>query len=441
MDYAEAPKEILLPVPIGFGSHTARVKTKKRDKMAWLASLVFTRECAIKAEWIKISYQRLSKVLGTRYAKEIIQRSIDSRIIIRNEFFKKGLTSFGYRIHDCLKDRGVTEYRVEDRVFLNRLRQVWLENEQARRGTWHQIHFDMHHRLQSFDIDESRANEAASSCIPSDVDFDSSYNSQLIAIRRLKAKDDCIPLKVGTTGRVYTPICNMKKLVRYHLKADGERVCGFDIKASQPTFFGMLLKFMYDPDKSFLSEPSVLERAKDYGVKIPSIPVGFCSNHEVGKYTELIANHDIYDYLVDEYREMFYYSMSRDDMKTSLLRDVFAKKGQYDSGVEAVFRNAFPTVYRCIKEINKGNYTNLIRLLQFIESEVVIHKVFSRLLSLSGNPFTVLHDSIYAKRSDASLVIDCFRRVASDIGIAIRIDQESFDARETSLASRQICRA
>ena len=430
MHQAEAPKEIVLPVPVGFGSHTARVATKKRDKMAWLASLVFTRECSLKKEWVQLSYQRLSKVLGTRYAKEIIERSINSNISVRNGFFKKGLTSFGYRIHDCLKDRGVAEHKVQDRVFLNRLRQIWMENEQSRRGTWHPIHFEMHRRLQQFDIDENLAYQAASSCISSDVDFDSSYNGQMIAIKRLKAKDDCVPLKVGTTGRVYTPICNMKKLVRYHLRAEGEKVSGFDIKASQPTFFGLLLKFMHNPENSFLSEPEVIERAKDYGVEIPAIPVGFCSNHEVQNYISLIEGSDIYDFLVDEYRKVNYYSMSRSDMKTSLLRDVFAKKGGYKSEVENGFRGCFPTVYHCVKQINKGNYTNLIRLLQFIESEVVIHRVFSSLIGSSDSPFAVLHDSIYAKRSDAKLVIDCFDSVSSDIGLGIRIDQESFEYKD-----------
>lgn len=72
--------------------------------------------------------------------------------------------------------------------------------------------------------------------------------------------------------------------------------------------------------------------------------------------------------------------LERDAVKLKFLRDVLAKKGRYPSEVEAAFGRAFPNVYRVIRQVNRHDHGELIRLLQRAESWLVIEQVAPRRL-------------------------------------------------------------
>ena len=106
--------------------------------------------------------------------------------------------------------------------------------------------------------------------------------------------------------------------------------------------------------------------------------------------------------------------LTRDVVKLAFLRDVLAKRGRYPSVVEASFRNAFPTVHRIIRAVNRNDHGTLIRLLQRAESWLVIGQVAPRLLGRM--PIVTLHDAIYSRSRDAPKVADTFREAFGELG-------------------------
>ena len=105
-----------------------------------------------------------------------------------------------------------------------------------------------------------------------------------------------------------------------------------------------------------------------------------------------------------------------------VLVDVLAKRGRYPSLVEDVFRKSFPNVYRVIKSINRDDHGSLIRLLQRLESWLVIENVSPRLLGRI--PFVTLHDAIFSRQYDVSKVSDAFNDTFDDIGFSMALKSE-----------------
>jgi len=104
-------------------------------------------------------------------------------------------------------------------------------------------------------------------------------------------------------------------------------------------------------------------------------------------------------------------------VKLGLLRDVLAKRGRYPSLVESAFRQAFPSVYRIIRAVNRDDHGELIRLLQRAESWLVIEQVAPRLLGRVR--VLTLHDALFSRRRDVGTVADAFRAVFYDMGFSM----------------------
>jgi hypothetical protein len=112
--------------------------------------------------------------------------------------------------------------------------------------------------------------------------------------------------------------------------------------------------------------------------------------------------------------------LDRDVVKLAVLRDVLAKRGRYPSAVESAFRDAFPTVYRIIRTVNRDDHGTLIRLLQRAESWLVIEQVALRLVRRM--PIVTLHDAIFSQRRDVRKVEDAFREVFDELGFKMSLD-------------------
>lgn len=109
------------------------------------------------------------------------------------------------------------------------------------------------------------------------------------------------------------------------------------------------------------------------------------------------------------------------------MADILAKRGTYPSAVEDVFREHFPTVYRFIRNVNKGGseHANLIRLLQRAESDLVIHTVAADLAVRRPEMFILtLHDSIFATELDIPAVRDAFEDAFKRNGFNMSLKEE-----------------
>ena len=137
----------------------------------------------------------------------------------------------------------------------------------------------------------------------------------------------------------------------------------------------------------------------------------YTSSPDLDTFCELTQSGGFYEFLMVNLRNRSCPVFTRDDVKERLMADVLAKRGNYPSAVEDMFREHFPTVYRFICGINKdgAEHANLIRLLQRAESDLVIHTVVADLAVRRPEMFILtLHDSIYTTARDIPEVVEAF---------------------------------
>ena len=101
---------------------------------------------------------------------------------------------------------------------------------------------------------------------------------------------------------------------------------------------------------------------------------------------------------------------------------MLAKKGKYPSEVEQVFRAEFPTVFQFIRGVNADDHSELIRLLQQMESWLIIDQVSPRLIDRTS--VVTLHDAIYASRHDLPTVEDVFEDTFARLGFRLSLKRE-----------------
>jgi hypothetical protein len=99
------------------------------------------------------------------------------------------------------------------------------------------------------------------------------------------------------------------------------------------------------------------------------------------------------------------------------------KKKRYPSAVESAFRAEFPTVFQAIKRINGRDHGELIRMLQRLESWLVIETVAPKLLA-KRVPTISLHDAIYSQRRSVAQVADAFVEVFRELDVSISLHKE-----------------
>jgi hypothetical protein len=106
---------------------------------------------------------------------------------------------------------------------------------------------------------------------------------------------------------------------------------------------------------------------------------------------------------------------------------VLAKKGGYPSEFRNIFAERYPTVDAEIRRTNQSNYRNLIRELQGLEAEFVIHKVAAGALLLPSKPLVLtLHDCIITGEGETDLIEAEFERGFREIGYRMKLECDIF---------------
>ena len=136
----------------------------------------------------------------------------------------------------------------------------------------------------------------------------------------------------------------------------------------------------------------------------------------MSEYESLAANGQLYEHLMAQI------GMSRPEVKKRLLRDVFGKRGHYPSQLEQAFREDFPGVHRFIRWFNRDDHAALLRELQRVESDLVIHRVGRRLRDMGCTGCVSLHDAAYSTQRDIHLIEQAFRDECDAMGIRLKLD-------------------
>lgn len=122
-------------------------------------------------------------------------------------------------------------------------------------------------------------------------------------------------------------------------------------------------------------------------------------NSEIERYIKLVTTGKFYEYLMQLFTtELGEGFNDRTTVKIEVLKLFFTANGflhQPDAAAKKVFKKHFPTVYKIFSAIKKNDKADLPKLLQSIESYLILDVIAKRIArELPHAPIFTIHDSI-----------------------------------------------
>ncbi|WP_460685546.1 hypothetical protein [Niabella aquatica] len=281
---------------------------------------------------------------------------------------------------------------------------------------------------------------------PSPKDVEEQHKYELWQID--KWEDQVFDGKRDITGyRFHSLLTRLPKDFKQFVRFGGakENLFSLDIKNSQP-FFSLIVMnptFWYCPD---MTEDYKKVYRRYFGEladhsQINLQTIGMENAFSAAKYTyiikcisklgadytlykEKILSGKLYEGMQEHYQQTLQVSLRRDEVKTSLFTTIFSSNkfmGQKDARPKKLFSQIFPSVYKVIAAIKKGEkyfqessitdkpYKLFSIMLQRIESHVVLDNIVSKLINKYPNmPVYTIHDSICSTERHMPLIKQIF---------------------------------
>lgn len=257
-----------------------------------------------------------------------------------------------------------------------------------------------------------------------------------MSAQRLKCKDYNLMLD-DNVYRLHTNLTNMPSRIRNAITYDGQKLYSLDIKNSQPYISTVLLSRDFwieqknepnTPNTLSISfrEPQSLREPQsrkslsfnnindinnkilnishikihnnDNYIMLGEIPQSLIDN-EFQHYIDLVVSGKLYEFLEQAFqKELGIHLKDRKEVKAAVFQVLFTAnqfKGQAEAAPKRVFEKMFKEVYDVFAKIKSKDKTLLPRLLQSIESHLMINVIAKRIAEEYPNaPIYTIHDSI-----------------------------------------------
>jgi hypothetical protein len=302
---------------------------------------------------------------------------VESKILILVKKHQKGKNARIYKLSESVINGKITRYKNDDKVLLKKYKNAvsLIEREEIKSSKIKQeIKQKLVDDLFHVDIDFSKAIFFLESTVQ-DTDI---YNRNKYSVECINDKH--IFYHFDHYGRMHTNFTILKSFIRKNcLMIDGDEVCEFDIKNSQPLFLSKIIQ--------------------EYGNDT-------VDHNEFELFKFLTINGKFYQYMIDN-------SSIKDKklMKESVYKVFFGKN--YKNKKDMIFKNLFPTIYEFIKiyKKSKGDYKVLAHELQNLESELIFNKIVKEILDIDPNIHIItIHDSIVCSTRYREIVGNIFNK-------------------------------
>ena len=264
-------------------------------------------------------------------------------------------------------------------------------------------------------------------------------------------------------GRNHSPVTSLPKAMRACLSVDGQPLLNLDLANSQPLIAGLVVWLLHSGRttidelrrKRFDRKPQRVYRFFDERLSqaqprhngareagsgerppgsiminvLPQVPLVASVQAGAGAMTGTTPS-DLLDYLKCCEQGRLYESfleagLSRAEVKTGLFRDVFF--GRYPCGrLAGQFARRFPTVYRLLKELKRGQYRRCAWLMQNAESTLFIGRIARRIMrERPETPLVTVHDSALVPPEFVPYVEGVMREEFGRVGLRPTLHRES----------------
>jgi len=247
--------------------------------------------------------------------------------------------------------------------------------------------------------------------------------------------------------RFHTNLTTMRSIVRNGLSYNGKKLISIDIKNSQPYLSTLLLNSKFWAEtKSDSKRTDVVGVAVESGrrfskssiinkninifninihIKDSYIMLGDISaslmNRDFFRYINLVVNGELYEFLEGVFtKDLGETYSSRQEIKSAVFQVLFTDNRfieQEEAKPKKIFKKYFPDVYNVFAEIKRKDKTLLPRLLQSIESYLIIDVIAKRISKeYPDAPIFTIHDSV---ATTEEYVNDVERIMLEELTVAI----------------------
>ena len=400
-----AHREFILPETFDANELLPKSLRKFADDARYLASTILRKTARGQADdhgYVPLCAEYLRRIISERRGRDVIQSLLNAEAIRRRPY-QNNVTAYSYRLGDRYQADRHIRRPIENKRLLRNLER----RAAACREEIYQRMKPVHHTLATLQND-LEIDGAESKAILTTLPVESNpFDVQGIIVQDIL--DRRFRLSVGNYGRVANSITNMKKEIRTALRCAGVPLSGVDITCAQPCLLSLLIRFSQENVTSYIGTPW-----------LPLLPpVVPCPSLAV--FAAACLSGELFAILGMRLRDAGFV-WSRDKVKKRFLADVLAKKkanaagAEYPSVIEDVFKDEFPGVWRFIKSVNQDDHATLIRILQQLESWLVIEQVCGRFVQRYPGEFLIsLHDAVYCRPEMLGALTDSFEQVFSEL--------------------------
>lgn len=261
----------------------------------------------------------------------------------------------------------------------------------------------------------------------------------------LKLQERQFSCSISDNGRFHSVLTNMRSVLRHYLTFNGERLVSIDVKNSQPYLICLLLQKEFWRSTKIKKKGAVTVNKSQKNKKASTFSSSNLDNYftdsllesiltidslaihkEVSyfmllemltslvntsfdTYKESVLKGGFYEALQDAFEQQLGYAIpDRKEVKAAVFQVLFTPNqfyGQKQAAPKRLFAQLYPELYRVLKTIKKKDATLLPRLLQQIESHVILKVVAKRMQKEHPSvPIFTIHDSIVTTASNQLLV-------------------------------------
>lgn len=232
------------------------------------------------------------------------------------------------------------------------------------------------------------------------------YNSAFVNVAKI-SRSSRFFLNIDEFGyRLHSPLTNIRSALRNLLTYNGLQLASVDINNSQP----YLSTLLFNPSFWDLTDTIDVLTHNSIGMEYTDIfsnlsltnsfimlckKMRTCINSDVHRYTKLVASGKFYEYLAEKTGTGV---TDRSKLKAAIFQVLFTDNryiGQELAAPKRKFQELFPDVYKLFSLIKRKEKSTLPKLLQRIESHIILLVVTKRIAKEKPNlPIFTIHDSI-----------------------------------------------
>ena len=320
-------------------------------------------------DFIPIKLDYLRNLITYNKTKYFLDLLVKEEVLVCDNKYEVGVKSKGYKIADKYKKQKFYLEEMENKALSFKIEKVLklIKDEVIQRNDSYSY---VTVCMENLKIDNVKANKI----LNSKKILKGTKDSMKTMLDRF---DDKFATVDNTGNRLHNNLTNIATILRKALNYNGKTLVQCDLKNSQPLLFRVYLN------------------------KYPHIP-----KEELDKYLDVVCNIGFYEFFAKKMGVKLN-DKNRTEFKKKVFGGVLFDKNRRNlSKYEKVFKQEFPIIFYCMRDMKKENHADIPINLQKLESHFIFHCIDVLRDKYKNIELLTIHDSICTVEGKEQLIYD-----------------------------------